>query len=485
MAIRRLLLSAAFLLITSGARAAPFPPETGAANNEWSVVVRDAALTTSWAILGEGGSSFTQLSADTVLYAGLSYLSVLDSLRSGNAGVGTLTGVFTFATSADESANLNFFKTKSGTVAYKTACFTSAVSPRYNAYLSRNEDTDFRLGATWGVGIVTGGFSAGNPGLGKVQEVFSLADTPNKMGIGFNASGKVYGIVSDSTQGGFASSDSITSATDVYDGAYHVVAFTCAASTMTLRVDGQTALTKSLAHALSTLTPLDTLNVLGGRAGANDFRGRIDELYLTESANPLTAVFQTFWNRSRLAKLGSEDSVAVRVSGLKTTDSTTAVEWLKFPTNGTATGTSRFALFQTAYMDSDEASPVLVWADASSPRKALLDSIPANLLHAPPAVVAFGKKDDYPVWLGCEAAKTDTCDSLFLELRCYPDWKDARAPTTGYYVLWQQILTDQQPTARTDREVLLPKPGYLAMYGRANTASGSAVRVSFWGKRSK
>lgn len=480
----RLLALCLVLLVAAGAMAAPIPPITGAGNNEWSVVFRDDALGTTWGQLGEGGT-FTQVAADTFIYAGFAYQSVFDSLRSGNGGVGTLTGVYTFATSADETANLNFFKTKSGTVSYITAPFSTAASPLYNAYLMRNEDTDFRLGATWAVAVVTGGFSAGNPGVGKVQEVFSFCDTPNKMAIGFNAAGKVYGLVSDSTQGGFASSDSIVSATDVYNSAYHVVVFSCASSTLTLRVDNQTALTKSLTHAKQTLTPLDTLNVLGGRAGANDFRGRIDELYLTESAAPLGAAMMTYFNRRFAQVSGSDDSAAVRITGFKASDSTIVTEWLKIPTAGDTVTAVEYSLFQSAYADSDETEPIIVWADALSPRAALLDSIPANAIHAPQGIVTFGKKDDYPVFLGAEASKMGTADTAYVEVRCYPDWKDARAPTTGYYVLWQGILTDGESNIRTDREVLLPRPSYLAVYGRANNATGSGVRVSVWGKRSK
>lgn len=476
------------VLLISGASA--FNPGVGASADEWSVTVRDAALTTSWAIISEGGATFTQVAADTQMNVAWPAQSVLDSLRSGNGGVGTLTGIYDFTNTADQTVNANFLRDRSGKVlSFINSPFSKAGSPRYGAWRGRWADADYKLGATWTFVAIAGGWSAGNPGVGKVQTLFSLGHSasvidpgPQQLRLDYLPGGQISVVYSGAFTSGI---DSVVSATDTYNSAYHLYVFGLSSSTLSLAVDNGTAVTKALSKNLSPLESVDSVGVWGTWRGANLFRGRIDELYLTESAAPFTTELKTYLNR-RLAEARDNigDSAQVWTTGLKAADSTYAVENLRVPLARDTTTAYTYKLFQAAWADTDEALPLIVFPYGFSPRQALLDSIPANLIHAPVGHVVFGKRDN-PVWLGAFAAKTDTCDTVRVELRVYPDWKDARTPTTGYYVLWQDILTDAHPEAQINREVALPKPGYVALYARASNAAGSALTFSAWGKRTK
>jgi hypothetical protein len=481
-------LIALFALVAAPAFAADqYNPYVGPTNNDWTITVLDTDIGTSWEVVS-ADTGFTPMATDTTVLVAWAAQSKLDSLRTGNDGVGDVTGVFTMGSTADQSINANFFQDRgTGTTSYVTAVFGTAASPRYNAYLTRQQDTDLAMGASWTIAAFAGGWSAGNPGVGTVQTVFSAfgsAGSKQEVRVDFMPGGYITGYVTDD---GGSTADSLVYPYDVYNSAYHFITFSCASSTLRLRVDNATAQTKALDKALNPLNQLDTLTVLAASAGTNDFRGRVDELWIFDDRTAVNAEMEGYlWDRFLSASGSTPDSAAVRLSGLLDAD-TTYIENHKVivPLASAGASSADWTAFEAAWLDTEEVKPLLVFTGGASPRSALLDSIPGGELHYPVAQRYFGKYDR-PFLGGVSAALTGDTDTLHVELRVYPDWADGRDNTDGFYVVWRDRLTNAAPRAEARLNVDLPKSSLLQAWSKGNTGApniNGAMRITIDGKR--
>lgn len=382
-----ILLAAVAAWATAGLGINPYAGPAGGSG--FSITVTDLDIDTSWELM-TADTGYTAMPNDTTLSVAWAAQSKFDSLRTGNAGVGSLQAVFTLPTTADQSVNNNFLQDRNtGTVSYLTAVFGDGASPQWNAYLTRWDDDDFNLDDDWRIAVFTAGLSAGNPGVGTVQTVFSVHESPHQLRLDFQPDGGIAGVVTDD---GNATTDSVLYIADVYDSSYHWIVFSCASSTLRLRVNNNTALTKSLTNASQPLSLVDTLTLLGSRGGANDFRGRIDEFYYMADQTTFDTEMEDYvYQRTQAEEGNAVDSARVYVRGLFRADSTYGSSVVEVPASAAATTDSSFMLFENAYMDTSESIPLLVFTTGYTPRQAKQDSLLANLLHYPNAHQLFGK----------------------------------------------------------------------------------------------
>lgn len=384
-------------------------------------------------------TGYTQMASDTTVSVAFAAQSRFDSLRSGKTiSGGTLDAVYSMASTADESANANFFQDRgTGTVAYVSSAFTSAASPRYNAYLVRYNDADFHLGSTWAIACITSGHSAGNPGVGTVQTVWSIGSStagtagPQQVRLDYLPTGQLTGVYTGAFTSGI---DSVVGAGDKYDGTPHLVVFSLASSVLSMKVDNLAAVTKTLSNNLSPLGEVDTLTVLASLRGANDYRGKMDELIIVEDAANLNAEMMAhMYRRLLVARSVSNDTAKVQVTGIKDSDSTWSQQMVTFNVSTLGKTTANLHAFEWAWTDTTETEPILVFTTGSTVRGALLDSIPASKRHAPIAHAFFGANDT-PVIEKVIFANA-AANAVTYELRVYTDVGRAISYTDNYYVL--------------------------------------------------
>lgn len=106
-----------------------------------------------------------------------------------------------------------------------------------------------------------------------------------------------------------------------------------------------------------------------------------------------------------------------------------------------------------------------------------ITSIPAGAMQAGMAQHFNGEKDTYLTYW--KASVTSTTGSVIFDLRWYPDDSYCLAPTTGYYLIDQIVLTNELSSDNNwfAQPVKLPYGGYLAIYGTGgqNNSDGSVT----------
>ena len=422
------------------------------------------------------GTSFTQLSGDSTFKASFAPESKFDSIASGNSGAATLTAVWSGAATADSSANNLFFRDYSGdgTVSSISGVFGNAFSARYAGYLERRHASLFDVAGNWTITAFAAGFSAGNPGVGTLQTVFSVYNSPDIVQIGFQRNGYVFGRISDD---GRATWDSVAVATDVYDSLYHFVALqskagATGADSLRLTVDGTTAAV-AFSNAATSLT-LDTVSVFSFRS-VSDCRCRADAIWYVEDTTGVNSEMRRFaWQSLREATSLAADSASMRVYGIAT-DSTRRDTLLELRVQEPITTSRSWHAFETAHLDSEEVLPILVFATAQTPRGSLLDSIPAGRMDYDIAHLLFDQKRETPQLTDVQFHHETAVDTTLWELRVYPSIEDTRDLTDGYYMPVTARLFAGQNTLHTTLD--LPVSGFVVVYGRsvAGSATGSVT----------
>jgi len=384
-------------LLASAAFAGPGgTPYTGSGvANGFAVTVIDVDIDQTFEVI-TADTGFTAMTTSDTIRVAYAATSRLDSVRAGS-GTGDLVSVFTDGTTDDQTGYNNFLQDRgTGTVDSIAAAWGNGYSPRYNAYMVRLGDSDYNLSSSWAVAVFSKGLSSGNPGVGTVQTIFSLASSvivsgTQRVDIQYTDDGYITGVITDD---GGTSIDSLVYAVDVYDSTWTSVVFSCAASIISLSVNGSVGKTKDISNATSVLALIDDLSMFATPAGENDFRGHMDEIYVENGRHWLTPEMGEFIYERYLAVDGnSTDTSLVRIVGMSSGDSLTASRLCTVVVDAAAKTPVPYAVFTNSYLEQAGDHPIMVYTNAASPRSAKLDSIPADLIHYPTAQLIFGKGD--------------------------------------------------------------------------------------------
>jgi len=439
------------------------------AEDGWYIHVEDVGIGTSWEPV-TADTGFTQMAADTAIRVAYAGESFVDSLRGANAGVGTIVAIFLCADSGDETGSVLLKDVGQRDITYKAAAgiFGNGASPQ-TGYSRVVDDADLRLATGgWAQSVWATGKSAGNPGLGTTQIVWSLYESPDEVRVGFNQLGYPFFVITDDYD---TSVDSVSVAVDLYDGTPHLITTRVSANTMRLEVDNRVVVSTVFANASSALT-VDTLDIFGIR-GAKLFNGYIDEFYLMGDSTTLRSEIHDFLD----ARGDSIDEARVHIVGIGT-DSIRVDTSLTVTMPLAKVTSRRFHAFESAYMDTEEVHPLLIYSSATSPRSSLLDSIPAGKLTYDIGQLMVGKQT--AGWMeSVEFRHLAATDTSFWELRVYPSIEDTRDLGDGYYVAATSKLHANHPIDRHDlsRAYLPVKGGFIVAYVKGSAATKGAVTL--------
>uniref|UniRef100_A0A6M3J3C0 Lectin/glucanase superfamily protein n=1 Tax=viral metagenome TaxID=1070528 RepID=A0A6M3J3C0_9ZZZZ len=470
------------LLIVSAAWAAG-PRSTSSGQQ---VHVQDTAIGTTWEIVTADTGGFTQMSADSVLRIAWGPESKFDSVRTGNLGGGTARAVWSGGSTAD-TAGTNFWQDRGQTspAADVAGVFGNGFSGTWGSYLIREEDSDFRVNGNWTITCWAKGSSPGNPGLGTKQIVFSAYESPDFVQVGFDQNGYVFARLSDDYGSNW---DSLGVKADKYDGAFHYIALQVLSKaghaankdSIRLTVDDST---KGIvfSNASTSLTP-DTVSAFAFR-GANLFQGLMDEIQYLEDSITVDQDYRPYaWRAGREALGLSTDSAAVHLMGVGT-DSARVDTMVKLGMQSPATTSRRWHAFETAYLDSEEAMPVVIYTSAVTPRTTQLDSIPAGKLNYDIAQL-MGQGDPKRARQRLKRVTFQhegAIDSSDWELRVYPSIEDTRDLTDGYWVAATARLHGNSGPYTQDLDLdLEAEPGsnaaFVVVYAKGTASTkGSAT----------
>lgn len=183
------------------------------------------------------------------------------------------------------------------------------------------------------------------------------------------------------------------------------------------------------------------------------------------------------------------DTLSVILEGVLAADSKIDTVLLENVAPGvTAASTQQFKYFDSAVLTEEAtgASPFLVWATGSSPRAALLDSIPAGRLDYPVQIRFSGGDHELyieEVEFSVPSASTYVVD---FQLRCYLDDAQARDLTDGYFVAARARVDASKGPASVTKQVRvsLPPGSFYAVWalGASTNQEGCATVI---GKRWK
>lgn len=436
--------------------------------------VRDVDLGTVFEVV-DADTGFTQIQADTTIRAEWAMKSHFDSLNVGNPGAGAVRGVYSMASTADSSRSLNFFQDKGqADVNFVSAVFGNGASPEWGGYLTRYEDADFNLGTnSWVISCFAKGLSPGNPVAGKLQTVWSLFQTPDQISLHFKVGGYPVLLVTDDYG---TTADSVVLAMDLYDSTWHYLVAERRGSNFKLRADNGTGAytgTTAVDKAAGALDP-DTLMVFAERAAGSPFRGMVDHLKIVEDSTLIGPEYQTYERVRSIKALDStadEDTARVYITGVKT-DSTWATARLSPPHAKMDSAVTRWHAFESAHLGSELAEAVIVYSVPTSPRKALLDSIPAGLLRSEVAQLFAGRRG-----MRLRSARfqhESNRDTTSWQLRLYPSIEDSRDLSDGFDLLATARLNQGYPQFSTTFGVdglLLPPGSFITVYARGHSAS--------------
>jgi len=444
--------------------------------------VRDVDLGTTLEIV-DADTGFTQIQADTVIWVEWAMKSHFDSLNVGNPGAGSVRAVYSMASTADSSRSLNFFQDKGqADVNFATAVFGDGASPEWGGYLTRYEDSDFNLGTnSWVISCFAKGLSPGNPAIGTVQTVWSLFQTPDQISLHFKEGGYPVLMVTDDYG---TTADSVVLAMDLYDSTWHYLVAERRGSNFKLRADDGTGAytgTTAVDKAAGALDP-DTLIVFAERAAGSPFRGMVDHLKIVEDSTLTGPEYQKY-ERVRgivaMAPTATEDTVTVYITAVMS-DSTWEPLALTAPHSKISDSLrttadsllTRLHAFESAHLDKEYAESILVFTDATSPRKALLDSIPAGQLRNGVAQLFTGRRG--LLLRSARFQHESNRDTTTWQLRLYPSIEDSRDLTDGFDLLATARLNQGYPQFAQTFGVdglLLPPGSFITVFARGHSAS--------------
>jgi len=472
------------LLIATAALAAG---PRGGNDNTVFVTVKDAGINTSWAVVNSDTGAFTQIAADTTIRVAFASESRLDSLRTGNAGGGTATAIWSGGSTAD-TAGTNFFQDRGQTSpsATATGVFGSGFSSTWGSYLTRVEDTDFQLTGSWTISCWAKGSSPGNPGLTTKQVAFSAYSSSDIVEIGFDQNGYIYGRLSDDTGSNW---DSIGVKADKYDGQWHWVTFQAlakaghAANKDSIRLTVDDSVRSVVFSSASTAMTVDSVSAFS-YAGTSILQGMMDEIWYLEDSITVDLPMRNYaWRAGREALGFAADSAAVHITGIGT-DSVKVDTLLKVPVGSPAVTARRWHAFELAFLDSHEAMPVVVYTSATSPRATQLDSIPAGSLIYDAAHLFAGKggRSDL-VLTGVTFQHEGAIDSTDWELRVYPSLESSRSLSNGYWVAATARLHQDNTEFTKPLNLELtagPKSSaaFVAIYAKGTAATKGAATIT-------
>lgn len=426
-------------------------------------------------------TGFTQITADTTIRVEWAVKSHWDSLNLGNGGGGggEVRAVYSMASTADSSGGGLFFQDDGqGSSAFVAGVFGNATSPTSDYLIA--EGAALNLGTNaWTVTAWARGLSPGNPGIGTLQTVWALIQTPDHIEMHFNASGYPSLVVTDDKH---ATVDSITVETDYYDSTFHQIVAKREGLNFTLQVDNGTKASTAVSNAASALDP-DTLLVFGTRTqvaatrliGARQFRGQVDHMKVVEDSTTIDSAMVSYgYARSLTA-----DSILVHISGVGT-DSTHVDTSMLVALNAVSTTARTWHAYETAHLDSDMAHAIIVYTNAVSPHgTGYLDSIAAGDFRSDKAHL-FGGTRSLRL-RSVEFIHESPTDTTTWQLRYYPSVEDSRDLSVGYDILATARLHQNESTylktfGRPGEGIYLSKGGILTVYAQA--ASGSIRRVT-------
>uniref|UniRef100_A0A6M3IYZ5 Putative lectin/glucanase superfamily protein n=1 Tax=viral metagenome TaxID=1070528 RepID=A0A6M3IYZ5_9ZZZZ len=457
--------------------AQPRSPYTGARGNGFYLSVRDDSLGTSWELV-TADTGFTQMSADTTVCVAWSGQTAFDTLSTGRGGkIIAAWGLGDTADQTDDGTNTNPLL-EAGTPNYTAMAFGDGWSGEVGDYLYRYDtDGDFDVNAvSFSIALFCSTRTASNPPNNLA--VFSAAASPDNICLRFNTSGKLVWYITDD---GSATADSVVSANDLIDGAMHFIEAGRRGANWELWVDSGPVRTTAVSKAAGDID-LDSVWIGarrvkpgGGAASVRDefYLGKIDHI-LWRSDSLAVSLLPYAYHRGRQAIGLETDTTRVFVSGIKQTDSTYFWQALKVPFDVPETTSVNLHVFESAYLDSEEVMPMIVYTPGGSPRSALLDTIPAGAIHMPIAHRTFDK--GMIPWLQDvtfrHLSPTDTTE---WQLRAYGDLEDARDLDDGYNVLAEARTHANHPVDTQALDITLPSYSYLAVFSRASSGSVRGV----------
>jgi hypothetical protein len=455
------------LLVAVAAVTAAWTPSSTADPKGWTVTVTDTDVDAAWERVG-AGADYAVLQADTTIKVGYSYASRYDSLATGNFA-GVVGSAWALGSTVDSGGRLNFL-TRADSMSFIAAVFGNGYSTRTTVgYLYRNNDSDFRLGtANFTVGFWARSVTTTNPSA--IQTVWSSASTPDYLKIRFLTSGKLNVVYTD---GGTVSvlcptgDDSLSTPTDVYDTAWHHYAVQRASTALTLYQDGAAVATTTIVN-VGSVDP-DTVTIGAARGGTLRFTGRLDEAFYVKAAIDTMLLKYLYRSGTR-----SADTASVTIIGVGI-DSSLKNESVPLPLTNSATTTGRYRIYELATTDTADVWPIIVWSDASSPRKAILDSIPGGMLHGGTALKGVPKRQSLFVdeW-ACGPA--DSVSQGTLELRVYPRSIRARTPSNYYVAARARLDGGTDPAGVIQFPALaVPENGQVEVW-----AIGDYANMAFW-----
>ena len=473
--MRKLLGIAVVLALAVAVQADPRASDRG-----FTVFVRDSGIGTTAAIAAWDTFGFTQMSTDAVIRAMFAPDSKFDSLQSGNIGkIDSARAVWSGTATADSSVRNNFFQgqTGAGTVTSVTGLFGNASSARSAGFLIRRADADFLLSNNWTVAGIGGRFASGNPSDNEI--LFYMYTSPDIAQIGFDTAGRIFGRISDD---GRATWDSVSVNADKADSAYHFITLqvlNLATDSLRITVDDSTKAI-ALSSFTATTATMDTavlFSFRSGVAGSADCRCRSDALYVIEDTVTVDRHMRRYIDRAlREARGVATDSFKVHIAGIGTDSA--AVDTQMTVGVRTPVATSRtWHAFETAWVDSDETLPILVYATATSPRQARLDSIPGGRTSFDIAQLLIGDNQrGVPVLEEVEFHHEGLIDTTLWELRVYESIEDTRDLNAGYDAYTARLHPNQNRALLRVNRVLSPA-SFATVYVQGTAATTGSVTL--------
>ena len=354
------------------------PQSDGSKGNGFKLLVVDTDIDAAWEIM-TSDTGFTAMSDDTTITVAYAWQSHLDTTLAGNTS--DLMAIWSLSSSADATGTNPLIE--SGTVAYGEAVFSDGGSPETDAYwFIHNAGNTLKQGTgPFSYSIWAKSTSATNPSV--VEVVFSSFATPDEVRLEFTTDGYIRATLTDDSE---VSKDQVTGTVDVYDGEWHHHEVQRTGDRMSVFTDGSSVGVAAVSSAGGAIDP-DSANV-GAFRGAENFIGKVDEAWITDAAHD-PEFLQYIYRRGQQGL----DTALVKIRGLAKSDTTYRTRVCSTITAVTPCVTdSTWIAFESAFLDTAENQPIVLFTTGTQPQDVLLDSIPTGRVNYPIGHVLFGDR---------------------------------------------------------------------------------------------